>query len=139
NHMLTADFPHWLYETVESKVGGGCLYLNGAQGGMVTADYDETTAPKGENWQAAERIGTELANRALESIAAAPAMETAPITTQRRVFRVPMENKDFLALIRAGVFPKDSLEDGNIVTEVNRITVGPAEFLTLPGEVLPNI
>ena len=35
------DFPHWLYGTVEAKSGGVCLYLNGAQGGMVTADYDE--------------------------------------------------------------------------------------------------
>ena len=39
--QITADFPHWLYETVESAGGGVCLYLNGAQGGMVTADFDE--------------------------------------------------------------------------------------------------
>jgi hypothetical protein len=38
----------------------------------------------------------------------------------------------------AGVFP-NLLKDGNIETEVSRIVIGPAEFLALPGEVLPNI
>ncbi|HZO88485.1 MAG TPA: hypothetical protein VFB38_09100 [Chthonomonadaceae bacterium] len=137
-HHLTADFPHWLYETVEGKAGGVCLYLNGAQGGMVTADFDETTAPKGENWQAAEAIGTSLGQRAQELLGQAEIVREAPIQTQQRVFTVPLENAQFKALIALKVFP-NLLKDGQIETEVNRITIGPAEFLTLPGEVLPNI
>lgn len=139
SHALSADFPGWLYKTVESNVGGICLYLNGAQGGMVTADFDESTTPKGENFKAIEEIGTALANRALEILKEAPLLKEVPIQTQRRVFSVPLENAMFKTLIKLKVFPDELKKGENIETEVNRITIGEAEFLTLPGEVLPNI
>ncbi len=139
NHSITADFPHWLYETVEEKTGVPCLYLNGALGGMVTADYDEKPSDKGMNWKAAEEIGRGFGQRVLELIASAETTTAAPLKLQRRIFEVPMENPNFLALIKLGVFPNDILVNGNIVTEVSRITLGSIEILTLPGEVLPNI
>ncbi len=137
--QITADFPHWLYDTVENNGGGVCLYFNGAQGGMITADFDETTAPKGQNWQAAETIGTRLGRRVLEIIANAETVPDPAIQTQQRVFTVPLENARFQALISLNVFPGDMVKNNLLETEVNRITIGPAEFLTLPGEVLPNI
>lgn len=144
NNHLTADFPHWLYQTVESGGGGVCLYLNGAQGGMITADYDEASAPKGENWQAAERIGTELGKKALEIIAPVETTDAPSIRTSRRVFTVPLENMRFAALVKLGVFPNELMSAGTgslhrIETEVSRISIGDAEFLTIPGEALPNI
>ncbi len=138
-HQITADFPHWLYDTVETATGAVCLYLNGAQGGMITANYDETTAPKGENWQAAQTIGTALGARTLQILSEAPVLPDAEIAAQRRVFAVPLENPQFRALIALGVFPRELLHNGVIETEASRITIGPAEFLTFPGEVLPNI
>lgn len=138
-HAISSDFPNWLYSTVEAKTGATCLYLNGAQGGMVTAFFDEEVLPKGENFKAAEMIGTSLANRALEIIQSAEIVRDAPIHTQRRIFQVPMENAMFKMLIKIKVFPNLLTKEGNVETEVNRITIGEAEFLTLPGEVLPNI
>jgi hypothetical protein len=136
---MTADFPHWLYDTVEGKTGGICLYLNGAQGGMITADYDESTAPKGENWKAAETIGTSLGERVLRLIGTAVETSDTAITAQRRVFTVPLENQIFKTLITLHVFSGDTLKNGQVETEVNRFTIGPAEFLTIPGEALPNV
>jgi hypothetical protein len=138
-HRITADFPHWLYSTVEAAGGGVCIYWNGAQGGMITADYDETTAPRGENWQAAETIGTALGKRVLELLQTAEPIKGTPITTQRRIFSVPLQNPRFTALIRLHVFPNGIVKNGGIETEVNRITIGPAEIVTMPGEALPNI
>jgi len=138
-HNLSADFPHWLYDTVEGGGGGICLYLNGAQGGMVTADFDETTTPKGENWPAAETIGTSLGKRVLELLEGAPAVQNVPITAARRVFEVPLDNPRFKALVALKIFPKSEMKGANLETEVCRVTIGEAEFLTLPGEVLPNI
>ena len=140
NRKLTSDFPHWLRTVVEDAGGGIAIYMNGAQGGMVTADIkNESTYPKGEAWPEAERIGRELGRAALRILAdAGPARDTTISFSQRR-FLVPMENAGFKMLIAAGILPKDMLKDGNVRTEVNRVTVGPAEFLTLPGEVLPNI
>ena len=138
-HRLTADFPHWLYDTVEGAGGGVCLYLNGAQGGMVTADFDESTTPKGENWAAAEAIGTSLGKRVLELLEGTQAVREVPISAARRVFEVPLDNPRFKALVKLKIFPQAEMKGANLETEVCRITIGDAEFLTLPGEVLPNI
>src|SRR5262249_49465034 len=99
---ITADFPHWLYEIVESNEGGVCLYLNGAQGGMVTADFDESDAPKGENWKAAETIGTGMGHRVLEILEKAETIQEVPITLQRRIYTVPLENERYKTLVRIG-------------------------------------
>lgn len=138
--QITADFPHWLYETVEAAGGGVCMYLNGAQGGMITADFDETTTPKGQNWQAAETIGTSLGKRVNEIIGMTDTiLMEVPIKTEQRIFSVPLENPKFKALIALKVFNGNMLKNGDMETEVNRITIGPAEFITIPGEALPNI
>ena len=139
NRRLTADFPNWIYKVVESGNGGVCLFFNGALGGMVTADYDETTAPKGENWAAAERIGTALGERALAIAATAEVLKSAPIQSERRIFTFPLENIRFKTLIGLGVFPKEVSTGGVIETEVSHLRIGPAEFVTIPGEALPNI
>ena len=136
---ITADFPHWLYETVEGAVGGVCLYLNGAQGGMITADYDKSTAPKGQNWMAAETLGDRLGQHVVRILHDATPVAQTSITAQQRVFTVPLENRMFQTLIKLKVFQGDTLKNGAVETEVNRFTIGPAEFLTIPGEALPNV
>lgn len=139
SHAISSDFPNYLYSAVESKTNAVCLYLNGAQGGMVTALFDEEALPKGENFHAIETIGTGLGNRALEILQSAEIIKEVPIATQRQIFQVPMENVMFKTLIKIKVFPNLLTKEGNVETEVNRITIGSAEILTLPGEVLPNI
>lgn len=140
NRQITSDFPHWLRLRLEEKLGGIAVYMNGAQGGMVTAVIqNESAYPKGEAWPEAERIGITLAEKTLEALAHAETIENPAISFSQKVFRVPMENEGFKALIAAGILPGETLVEGDVLTEVSRFTVGPAEFLTLPGEVLPNI
>lgn len=140
NKQLTSDFAHWLREKVEQNLGGVAIYANGALGGMVTAVIqNEDRYPKGEAWPEAERIGNTLAAHTLESLTEAGKPQNAKLTFRRTLFRVPMESAGFRALIRAGVLPNLLNPDGTITTEVARVTVGRAEFLTLPGEVLPNL
>lgn len=136
---ISADFPQWLYQTVETAAGGICVYFNGAQGGMITADFDETTAPKGQNWQAAETIGRRLGEYALRALEKAEPAQNTAITTGRRIFTVPLENVGFKSLIKLHVFPADTLKNGEVETEVDLIRIGPAEMLTIPGEALPNV
>jgi hypothetical protein len=139
NRLISADFPHWLYGRVEGEVGV-CLFMNGALGGMVTADFDESTALPGGNWQAAQEIGQALGDRTLELLADAQPIEAPTLDAQQRVFQVPLRNEGFRDLIEAGITGgREGLRGGFLETEVNRITVGPAEFLTLPGEALANV
>ncbi len=139
NHHITADFPHWLYETVETALGGTCVYFNGAQGGMVTAAYDVSTAPRGENWAAAEAIGKMLGTRTLEVLHDATAITDPELTIAKRKFHIPLENARYRTLIKMKVFSGAPDPDGTLETEVCRIGIGPAEFLTIPGEALPNV
>jgi len=136
---MSADFPHWMYETVEAHEGGICIYMNGAQGGMVTADFDESTTPKGQNWPAAESLGKALGKFVLGILPGAVKADDTSISVQHRVFTVPLENPMFQTLIKLHVFQGDTLKNGKIETEVNRLKIGPAEFLTIPGEALPNV
>jgi hypothetical protein len=140
NRTMTSDFPHWLRQRLEAKLGGVAIYMNGALGGMVTAVIqNEEKYPKGEAWPEAERIGHTLADAALASLEGA-AWETNPkLTFQQRLFRVPLENAGFKLLIAAKILPNELIDGSDIVTEVSRFTLGAAEFITLPGEVLPNI
>jgi len=139
NRQITADFPHWLYETVELGGGGECIYFNGAQGGMITADYDESTAPKGENWKAAETIGNSLGTRVLEILKGSPTIPNPVLYFSKKVFTVPLENQRYLTLIKMKVFSGQPGPDGTLETEVCRIGIGQGEFITIPGEALPNV
>lgn len=146
-HQISADFPHWLYETVEGAGNGVCLYLNGAQGGMVTADFDESTTPKGQNWPAAEALGRALGRRVNEIARTGTLLTEAPIRTAQRTFLCPLDNQKFKTLIDLKIFPRAMATETrggsdtglSIETEVNRFRIGPAEFVTVPGEALPNI
>lgn len=139
NHHITADFPHWLYETVETASGGTCVYFNGAQGGMVTAAYDVSTAPRGENWAAAQAIGKTLGMRTLEILHDATTVMDPELTIAKRKFHIPLENTRYRTLIKMKVFSGAPDPDGTLETEVCRIGIGPAELLTIPGEALPNV
>jgi hypothetical protein len=139
NRHITADFPHWLYQTIEAGGGGPCIYFNGAQGGMITADYDESTAPPGENWNAAETIGRNLGEHVLAVLKSAQVVTSPEITFERRLFSVPLENQRYKTLIAMHVISAAPRADGTFETEVCRVGIGSAEFLTLPGEVLPNV
>jgi hypothetical protein len=140
NRTMTSDFPHWLRLHVEERLGGVAIYMNGALGGMVTAlIQNEEKYPKGEAWPEAERIGNTLAEATLASLEGASWEESPNFTFQQRIFRVPLENAGFKLLIAAKILPGELVDGSDILTEVSRFTLGPAEFITLPGEVLPNI
>ena len=145
SRAVSSDFPCWLYGTVEAGGGGICLYFNGALGGMISANFDNNAAPKGRNFAEAERIGATLGGEVLNLLKTAETRTEAPVTTRRSVFAIPMENPLFKAYLRLGVFPPALSKNGKttgameIESEVNRIVIGPAEFVTIPGEALPNI
>lgn len=143
NDQMTSDFPNWVYQTIEAKTGGMALFANGALGGMVSPPPvpNEPEELKRKNWKEAERIGTTIAEKALESLQGAAFLDSAPIEHKMSPFEVPMENETFQAAAQAGILPTSALTvvNGNIVTEVHVIRFGPAVIATMPGEVLPNI
>lgn len=133
NHLLTADYVHYIYRDLDEKLGGITLFINGALGGMVSVDS------KAHTFDEAERIGTTVANKAIESITKAEKQENVKITFKKAEIDIPMENNGFELLMNLGILKNYLYENGNIKTEVNYIKIGDAQIATFPGEVLPKL
>ncbi|MER3472877.1 MAG: hypothetical protein C4335_02330 [Armatimonadota bacterium] len=130
---LTSDIVHYMRQTIEGAEGGIALFLNGAQGGMVTVDSP------GNDWKECERVGTALGQAALSALKNATEIKQAPIAVQRAEVSIPLENERFKQAARAGLFPEPVLQTDEVTTEVMHVTLGPVEMVTIPGEALPNI
>jgi hypothetical protein len=133
NLLVTADYPGYVYRDVEEKLGGVALFVNGALGGMVTVDSKSNT------FEEAERIGSTVAEKAIEAAQKAEVQENVKIVLKKEKIQVPMENPGFIALMEAGILPEHLLIDGKVRTEVNLIEIGDAQIATFPGEALPKL
>jgi len=133
NHLITADYVYYIYRDLDEKLGGVTLFINGALGGMVSVDS------KAHTFDEAERIGTTIANKAIESIANAETQENVRIIAKKVDLDIPMDNNGFKLLMDIGVLKNYLYENGNIKTEVNYIKIGNAQIATFPGEVLPKL
>ncbi len=130
---LTSDIVHYMRQTIEGAEGGIALFLNGAQGGMVTVDSP------GNDWKECERVGNALGQAALNALKNATELKEAPLAVQRAEITIPVDNERFKMAAKAGLFPEPVLQTDEVVTEVMHVTLGPAEIVTVPGEALPNI
>ena len=54
-----------LYDKISASGGGTGIFMNSAQGGMVTADNRHENGGEGRNWEECKRIGGLLADEAL--------------------------------------------------------------------------
>jgi len=136
--ILSPDLCGPLYDRIESKAGGMAIFMNSAQGGMVTAD---NRRPDGEanDWQECIRIGELLADEALRIVSTAPTQENPALICSARTFELPVESPLMLMLAQNSPMAKNLTPENNIKTTVNFLTIGNAKVLTIPGEALPNI
>ncbi|HUQ71972.1 MAG TPA: hypothetical protein VM165_20745, partial [Planctomycetaceae bacterium] len=79
--LLSPDLVGPLCERIETQTGGAALFVNGAQGGMITADNRNLNEPKdplrgywadARTWDECLRIGHVMADEALRIIQDAP-------------------------------------------------------------------
>ncbi|HQZ65314.1 MAG TPA: hypothetical protein PLY87_09570 [Planctomycetaceae bacterium] len=129
-----------LCDQLEEKLGGMAMFINGAQGGMVTADNRDPSQP-GEfrSWNECLRIGQLMATEAKRIITPAT-VESAPILAcdVRRV-EFPVETAMMKAIVAGSPLNYPHTADFRVSTQVNLIQLGSAQILTIPGEALPNI
>src|SRR4029077_11128147 len=75
--ICSPDLVGPLYERLAAAGGGTGIFMNSAQGGMVTADNRLPAGKEARNWEECKRIGTLLADEALRIVQAAP-VQKAP-------------------------------------------------------------
>jgi len=128
------------YERIHEKTGGMAIFMNGAQGGMVTADVrDPETGEDIQTWEECQRIGNLLADEALRIIKDAPVQKNIRFECYAKTFTFPIDSELIRTVLKMSPLGYKANPDGSVSTQVNLINLGNAQILTIPGEALPNI
>ena len=137
--ILSPDLCGPLYDRIESSAGGVAIFMNGAQGGMVTADVRRENGEEANTWEECIRIGNLLADEALRIVGNAEIQQDPQLFCTSKKITFPIDS-DVLRYILAHspIKMKNAVGD-SISTQVNFLKIGTAEVLTIPGEALPNI
>ena len=148
--VLSPDLVGPLCERIEKEAGGVGMFVNGAQGGMITADnrkLDEapTDAARAywrdaRTWDECVRIGHLMAGEALRIVKDAPAQPDPALSCHWAAVRLPVDSDPLWGVVQHSPlkYPHDAA-GRTVTTRVNLINLGDAQVLTIPGEALPNI
>ena len=136
--ICSPDLVGPLYERLAEKGGGTGIFLNSAQGGMVTADNRLPGGQEARSWEECQRIGRLLADEALRIVSDAPEQASPKLYCAARSLTLPVDAPLMRALLKT--LPGSPGGDAtSIATQLNLINLGDAQILTIPGEALPNI
>ncbi len=138
--ILSSDFCGPLYERIEEKTGGMALFMNGALGGMVTADNrPEDGGEDMRTWEECLRIGQLLADEALRIIEKAEVQPDPSLYCAAKTISFPLDSKMLRYVLEKSPHDYGLPADGSMPTTLNLVNVGTAQMITIPGEALPNI
>ena len=137
--ILSPDMCGPLYDRIEAKAGGVALFVNGAQGGMVTADVRREGGKEANTWEECHRIGELLADEALRIVAAATVLVDPKLYCAARRVDFPIESDIMKFILKKSPLNYSFVKKDTVSTQLNLINLGPAQILTIPGEALPNI
>ena len=137
--ILSPDLVGPLYGRIAAKGGGTAIFMNGAQGGMVTADCRGPNGKDIQTWDECMRIGELLADEALRIVKDAPVQEKPTLFCAAVTIEFPLDSPLLKAVLEASPLGYELSEDETIPAQVNVVNLGNAQILTIPGEALPNI
>ena len=146
--IMNPDLVGPLCDRIEREAGGLAMFMNGAQGGMVTADNRDLSRPKDalrgywqddRTWAECERIGRLLAAESLRLLSKAPWQRTPALAVRSRMVKFPVQSNDLWMVVQHSPLKYPHGADRTISTRVNFVKLGNAGMLTIPGEALPNI
>lgn len=139
--ILSPDLCGPMYDRIEQNSGGIALFMNGALGGMVTADnrVESSKGAERNDWQECIRIGNALADEALRIVGSASFLEHPNVRNHSVRLTFPVDNPTMQAVLKASPVGLLGQSADSVTTQVNLVEIGPAQLLTIPGEALPNI
>ncbi|CAN5335285.1 hypothetical protein BH09BAC4_BH09BAC4_45680 [soil metagenome] len=137
--ILSPDLCGPLYDRIESKAGGVAMFVNGAQGGMVTADNRRENAKEVNTWEECIRIGELLADEALRIVSPAEAQTNPALFCASQNVTFPIESDVMKYIVKNSPLNYAVASGDKVVAQVNLLNIGTAQILTIPGEALPNI
>jgi hypothetical protein len=158
NLLISSDFPHYLREVVEKGVyhgdslvrkgvGGVALYVNGAIGGLMTThasmevhDPFLDTVYVEPSFDKVRAQGDTLGLIVLRTMEEkAVEVREAGINLRAKTFELPLKNRLFRIAAAIGIMDADMTGWMKKRTEAAVWSIGPASFITFPGELYPEI
>ncbi len=146
--ILSPDLIGPLRDKIESQAGGMAIFMNGAQGGMITADNRNLDKPKDRlrgywdddrTWEECLRIGHLMADEALRIVKDAKPQQDPTFFCDSIRIRFPVQSDLIWAIVLGSPLKYPHHDDHSIDAQINLINLGNAQILTIPGEALPNI
>jgi len=146
--LMSPDLIGPLCDKLEEQAGGMGMFMNGAQGGMITADNrnldqpgDPVRAvwPDSRTWDECLRIGHLMADEALRIAGSAPVQAEPSMYCTHEDVKFPVESDLMWAIVTGSPLKYPYNPDKSITARINLVNLGNAQILTIPGEALPNI
>ncbi|HLK55574.1 MAG TPA: hypothetical protein VKU00_03370 [Chthonomonadaceae bacterium] len=146
--ILSPDLCGPLYDRLEERAGGMAIFMNGAQGGMVTADNRILERVKdplrgywedARTWEECLRIGQTMAEEALRIVGTAPFQDNPGLFCRNAMVTIPVQSPEMWFVVTNSPLRYPHGKDHTIRVRINLVNLGDAQILTIPGEALPNI
>jgi hypothetical protein len=132
--QISADFPYFLSERLQMRLGSETMFISGAIGGV------QPTGDRKELAHLVRVLGEDLADKVVAIMRAPKRITDADIAVRRITVRAPFENtSDLKKAVQLGFVSNLLDEQGMVAAEVNRIDIGPIKIFTVPGELFPKI
>jgi hypothetical protein len=156
--LVSSDFPHFVREGIEKGIysgdslimpglGGIAIYVNGAIGGLMTThpDFPVYDPWSGKSYlepdfEKAKSQGMQVAFAGLQALKYDyDSIQLGTIRITARTIHLPLDNPLFRLGAAFGILNRGFSKWGHMRTEIACLTIGPATFLTYPGEVYPEL
>ncbi len=137
--ILSPDLCGPLYDRIAAQGGGTAIFMNSAQGGMVTADCRSADGEDIQTWDECIRIGNLLADEALRIVSGASVQKSPALLCKATTVTFQIESPIMQFILKNSPLNYQTNQDGSVSTQVNVVNLGDAQMLTIPGEALPNI
>jgi len=132
---ISADWVATMRKTVEAALGGMCVFVNGALGGMVSPDE----IPGSERFADTQRIGDWIGNVMVATARGkAAAIARGSIGFRVRPLLIPLVNDKIIELREKGWMKGALIHDAH-QTWVGRLDIGELQIIAIPGELLPDL
>ena len=158
NLLISSDYPHYVRESLENGIiiqedtlsrglGGTSIFFSGIIGGLMAPHpsltiYDSlrNTAYSEPSFEKARAIGEQVALWSMASLKNSDTLETLwPIQLEAKTITLPVKNTIFRIASSIGLLNRGMTGWFKTKSEVAGIRMGPATFLSIPGELYPEI
>ncbi len=159
NLLISSDFPHYVREAMENGIynddgelvqkglGGVSIYFSGVIGGLMAPhpslgiqDMHTDSVYFKPTFEKTKAIGDQIARLSLNALKEkGDTVKKANISLRAKTLILPLENTLFKIAGGLGVIKRGLPSLFTTRTEIGAIRIGPAMFLSIPGELYPEI